>query len=61
MPDFSEWAAAALGIFAHTGSAMLKIDKAQIAMMLLTGGLLAAMAHPVTLHSAHEFLEFLIR
>jgi len=29
--------------------------------LLLTGALLAAMAHPVTLHSAHEFLEFLIQ
>lgn len=29
--------------------------------LLLTGALIAVMAHPVTLHSAHEFLEFLIQ
>jgi len=29
--------------------------------LLLTGALLAMMAHPATLHSAHEFLEFLIQ
>jgi beta-lactamase regulating signal transducer with metallopeptidase domain len=29
--------------------------------LLLTGALIAVMAHPVTLHSAHECLEFLIQ
>jgi beta-lactamase regulating signal transducer with metallopeptidase domain len=29
--------------------------------LLLTGALIAMMAHPVTLHSAHECLEFLIQ
>lgn len=29
--------------------------------LLLTGALSAVLAHPVTLHSAHEFLEFLIQ
>ena len=29
--------------------------------LLLTGALIAVMTHPVTLHSAHEFLEFLIQ
>jgi hypothetical protein len=29
--------------------------------LLLTGALAAVTAHPVTLHSAHEFLEFLIQ
>ena len=31
------------------------------ASLLLTGALLAVLAHPVTLYSAHEFLEFLIQ
>ena len=31
------------------------------ASLLLTGALIAVMAHPVTLHSAHECLEFLIQ
>ena len=31
------------------------------ASLLLTGALIAMVAHPVTLHSAHECLEFLIR
>jgi beta-lactamase regulating signal transducer with metallopeptidase domain len=31
------------------------------AVLLLAGALIAVMAHPVTLHSAHECLEFLIQ
>jgi hypothetical protein len=29
--------------------------------LLLAGALIAVIAHPVTLHSAHECLEFLIQ